>query len=393
MSKRITGPIHRERLRGMMLLSAYGDALGADHETNNAIHPAPFPKQLPQQTLDPEPDKWGYWVTTNELDSTAKGVTTDDTAFKLFLLHPWLQQILVGDSQLGETAFVEFISELKLTTLQPDWIGPPRNAQIVSWLDMYRASEVPEASEFFAPNVPIVFGLFLFLELAAIRTQYDPVENYRYFRNATVLDQGYASTATGFLTAITSLAFSSDPSQPSERFDRWLVDQSMNLIDELNSINLDHDEVATIQRIVTTMSELGEQQRGRSPHDFMVAFEETVITPHNPPFMSEPFAKPVHDPFRMLAEMYAAATYAEGDPYKTMRAVAFGSGDSDTVSAFLGTLQGIWFGEQRLRENSYLNEGFEIIEEVLKTTFQIDLNQHVDLFLNLQGESGSASFV
>ena len=109
--------------------------------------------------------------------------------------------------------------------------------------------------------------------------------------------------------------------------------------------------------------------------------------------MSEPFAKPVHDPFRILAEMYAAATYAEGDPYKTMRAVAFGSGDSDTVSAFLGTLQGIWFGEQRLRENSYLNEGFEIIEEVLKTTFQIDLNQHVDLFLNLQGESDSASFV
>ena len=47
-------PTAAERLRGMMLLSAYGDALGADHETNNAIHPAPFPKQLPQQTLDSE---------------------------------------------------------------------------------------------------------------------------------------------------------------------------------------------------------------------------------------------------------------------------------------------------------------------------------------------------
>ena len=125
----------------------------------------------------------------------------------------------------------------------------------------------------------------------------------------------------------------------------------------------------------------------------MVAFEETVITAPNPPFMSVPFAKPVHDPFRMLAEMYAATTYAEGDPYKAIQAVAFGSGDSDTVSAFLGTLQGIWFGEQLLRQNSYLNEGFEIIEDVLKTTFQVDLNQHVDLFLNLQGESDAASFV
>ena len=228
------------------------------------------------------------------------------------------------------------------------------------------------------------------MELAAIRTQYKPLENYRYFRSATVLDQGHGNAATGFLIAITSLAFSSDP---SERFDHWLVDQSKSLIAELISNNLDHDAVATIQRIVMTMSELGEQQRGRSPHDFMVAFEEAVLTPPNPPFMSEPIRKPVHDPFRMLAEMYAATTYAEGDPYKAIQALAFGSGDSDTVCAFLGTLQGIWFGENLLRQSAHLNEGFEIVEDVLRTTFGVDLNRHVDLFLNLRRESDSTSRV
>ena len=203
-----------------------------------------------------------------------------------------------------------------------------------------------------------------------------------------MLDQGYGNAATGFLIAITSLAFSSDP---SERFDHWLVDESNRLIDELISINLDHEAVATIQRIVATMSKLGEQLSDRSPHDFMVAFEATVLAPPSPPFMDEPFSKPVHDPFRMLAEIYAATAYAKGDPYKAIQALAFGSGDSDTVGAFLGTLQGIWFGEHLLRQNAHLNEGFDIVEGVLNTTFQVDLNRHVDLFLNLQGESDQTS--
>ena len=249
---------------------------------------------------------------------------------------------------------------------------------------------MPEEREFFFPDVPTVFGFFLFQELAAIRTHYKPAENYRFFRSATALDQGYASAATGFLIAITSLTFSSAPSDPLERFfDRWLIDQSNNLIDELLNTNVDRDAITTIQRIVVTMSELGERLRNESPHDFMVAFEESVINSPNPPFMSERFKEPLHDPFRMLAEIFAATSYAEGDPFHAMQALAFGSGDSDTVCAFLGTLQGIWFGEHLLRQDAYLNEGFDIVEEVLNTTFQVDLNQHVDLFLKLHGESSA----
>lgn len=381
-------PTATDRLRGMMLLSAYGDALGADHETQRAIHSAPIPKTLPEQTLLADPDKWGYWITQDQIGSPVKGVTTDDTAFKLFILHPWLRQILEGNSDLNENAFRQFIYQLKSSSTQPTWLAQPRNAQIDSWLDMYRASEVGEQAEFFIPEVPIVFGLFMFLELAAVRTHYRTVDNYRYFHNATVLDQGYAKSATGFLMAIASLAFSSDP---ADRFDNWFVQQSINLADELISLNLNRDDVLTITRIVETMTKLGERQRGSSPHEFMVAFEQAVVRADTPPFMDESFQQAVHDPFRMLAEMYAATAYAAGDPFRAIQPLAFGSGDSDTVSAFLGTVLGIWFGEKSLRQNASLDNDLTIVESVLRETFEVDLNQHVELFLRLQGEGGSQS--
>ena len=109
MSNLKTGPSLEDRLRGMLLLSAYGDALGADHESQREIHTAPLPDRLPEQTLAAEPDPWQYWATTHQLDSPVKGLTTDDTAFKLFLLHPWLEQVSVGGSSFDEIGFREFL--------------------------------------------------------------------------------------------------------------------------------------------------------------------------------------------------------------------------------------------------------------------------------------------
>ena len=227
MSNRTTGPALEDRLRGMMLLSAYGDAMGADHESQRAIHSAPLPTRLPEQNLIADADRWGYWASTNQLNPPVKGLTTDDTAFKLFILHPWLEEISAGDSSLNETSFRQFLTQLKSSEIEPAWIRTPRDAQIDSWLDMYRAADADETSEFFSPEVPIVFGLFMFLELAAFRTDYSAVENYLYFRDFTVLDQGYAKSATGFLTAITSLAFASNP---ADRFDDWLLFESKDVV-------------------------------------------------------------------------------------------------------------------------------------------------------------------
>ena len=387
MSNPNTGPTLEDRLRGMLLLSAYGDALGSDHEQQEVVHSAPLPNRLPEQTLVAETNPWRYWATTDQLNPPVKGLTTDDTAFKLFLLHPWLQKVLASNSIFDERDFRRFLAQLKTSEIQPTWIRTPRDAQIDSWLDMYGAADFGENSNFFSPGVPIVFGLFMFLELAAFRTDYSAVENYLYFRDFTALDQGYAKSATGFFIAITSSAFGS---KPTDRFDEWLLRESKTLADELLGLDIDSGEVSTILGIVESMSELGKSLRGQTPHELMTAFEAAVVKPTHPPFMDTKFEGGIFDPLRMIAEMFAAAAYANGDPVRAIQPLAFGSGDSDTVCSFFGVLLGIWFGETALRQHTELDTDLTAVERLLSQTFQVDLNQHVALFMQLRGEGESS---
>ena len=387
MSNQNTEPTLDDRLRGMLLLSAYGDALGSDHEQQQEIHSAPLPDRLPEQTLVADTNPWRYWATTHQLNPPVKGLTTDDTAFKLFLLHPWIQEVQTHESSFDETGFRQFLAKLKTNEVQPTWIRAPRDAQIDNWLDMYQAADVDESSGFFSPRVPIVFGLFMFLELAAFRTDYSTVENYLYFRDITNLDQGYAKSATGFFTAITSNAFASDP---ADRFCDWLLRESTALCDELLGHNVDTDEVSTILRVVESMTELGKNLRDQTPHEFMLAFEAAVVESAHPPFMNNSFQGEIFDPLRMLAEMYAATAYAEGDPVRAIQPLAFGSGDSDTVCALFGVLLGIWFGENALRQqHANLSADLTIVERLLHETFEVNLNQHVALFMQPRGERES----
>ena len=305
-------PTSTDRLRGMILLSAYGDAFGAEHEGVSSIHPAPFPDRLPTQNIGAVTNRWGYWVTQAEAGNAAKGIPTDDTAFKLFILHRWLESNLEGDACFSEISFRQFIAQLNGSSIQPAVIGSPRDGQIDSWLNMYQAAEAspPRIKEFFEPGVPVVFGFFLFLEMAALRTDYQAIENFHFFRNITILDQGYAKTATGFLLAITALAFSSDPSV--QGFDDWFLQEFEKLTSELGFEESNNQDVLIIERIFETMTSLGRSLRGSTPYEFMVAFEQTVIEPTQPPFMNQAFQQAVFDPFRMLAEMVAVVAYAEG---------------------------------------------------------------------------------
>jgi len=132
------------------------------------------------------------------------------------------------------------------------------------------------------------------------------------------------------------------------------------------------------------MTNFGVEQRGKSAHDFMVAFEEFVIKPDNPPFMSESFKCLRFDPFRFLAEIFSSTAYAEGDPYVSIQPLAFGSGDSDTVTSFLGTLMGAWYGEKALKSNFNLTSDLQTLERVLSEVFKIDLQKQANIFLRLQ---------
>ena len=192
------------------------------------------------------------------------------------------------------------------------------------------------------------------------------------------------------MLAITALAFSSDPLVQS--FDEWFLREFEKLTIELGFEEDSNQDILIIEKIFETMITLGADLRGSTPHEFMVAFEQAVIESDHPPFMDQPFQQAVFDPFRMLAEMVAVVAYAEGDPHRAMQTLAFGSGDTDTVNAFLGTLMGIWFGESLLLQNNSLNADLKTVERVLTTVFQVNLNEHVSTFLSLRGESNMEFF-
>jgi len=143
--------------------------------------------------------------------------------------------------------------------------------------------------------------------------------------------------------------------------------------------DIDKADVNTIKSLISTMTKIGKDERGKGPHDFMVSMENQLLGTL-PPFMDIPFADKVFDPFRFLAEMYASLAYAEGRPFEAMQPLAFGSGDTDTVTTFLGTLMGAWYGESALRADARLSNDFEVVEKMLNKTFKIDLDQCTALF-------------
>ena len=57
------------RISGMILLGAYGDAYGAEHETRGHIHDDPFPKRLPARNLANH--HWGTWLPAASIPNPA----------------------------------------------------------------------------------------------------------------------------------------------------------------------------------------------------------------------------------------------------------------------------------------------------------------------------------
>lgn len=134
----------------------------------------------------------------DKIGPRAKGVPTDDTAYKLYILHPWFEAINAGTANFTEKSFRDFIDGLQGTSTTPQWVAEVRDLQIDAWFEMYEAFEAGRGDIFFEPDVPIVFGMFMFLEIAPFRIKSDLVDNYQYFKNCTVLDQGYVKVASEF---------------------------------------------------------------------------------------------------------------------------------------------------------------------------------------------------
>ena len=380
------GPLDdlRDRIRGMLWLGVYGDALGALHEAKGFDGEVGEPtSRLPKMPEEIEPRAWFIWAPAN-LVVGRRGVPTDDSMFRLFMLQRWLLEDPVRTSY-DEPAFREF-----LAGLEPGEEGSwqrHRHAQAVDWEKMFEAAEAepPQQVQFFEPGKPAVFGLFMLLEMAAFGVGRDPMEVYEEFYGATQLDQGYGRAVTALLATWLADALGRDGSPEEAGVD--LVTRLLDVLDHRLAETQDEVELAELADLVAVVEraiDLGVEFRGQDESHFMEALAQRVY--HGSDW---PYGRNI-DPFFFLLQITSVLSFAR-DPLQALRALAWGVGDSDTVASQLGSLLGARLGYQYLLSlqdaDVLLADEFQTLHNVLYSIFDLDLDSRVDVFLRPADES------
>ena len=373
-----------DKMRGMLLFGAYADALGAAQEGQQTPTPDPVPTMLSPRDMPEWGEAWGTWLPAI-VHARRVGMPTDSTCYRLCVLHPWLAAIADGERTFDETSLRAFMADLQHEPLYPEWYSFACKAQLKDWAAMFQAQHEGRSDVFFNPGVPIIFGLYLYLEMAAVHHGKTPVETFALYEHQACLDQGYAKPVTALLATLVSLAVQESP--VGAPFSEWFFGSSRAVLDDVAHSGSDSPALSVLQKILDSMQELGTSLQGKTEATFNTAFKEQVIDPSHPPFLIQPFSGGVADSYCTLAQIAATIAYAKDDPALAVRTIAHSYGDTDAVASLLGTLIGVWYGEQRLytapSQGLDLRAEIELVEANLTELFHIDLAQRVQIFSRL----------
>lgn len=303
-----------DKIRGMLLLGAYADALGAAQEGQEMPTPDPVPKTLPARAMPEWGKAWGTWLPAI-VHVKRVGMPADSTCYRLCILHPWLEAITKGERTFDETSLRAFMAELQHEPLYPEWYSFACKDQLKDWSAMFQAQQEARSAACFRPGVPVIFGLYLYLEMATVHHAGTPAETFAWYERQACLDQGYAKTVTAFLATLVSLAVQETPTGAS--FSDWFFRSSLVLCDGLALSGSEAQALSTLRSLLDSMQELGTQLRGKTEATFNTAFKERLIHPAQPPFMNQSFLGGVADPYRTLAQIAATIVYANDDPAAT----------------------------------------------------------------------------
>ncbi len=159
-----------DRIKGMVFLSLYGDALGFPHEFK-------FNKERKAELLTKSEflrpsdcnDPWACWSSYDQILPEQSGILSDDSFYKLKIQIPFLKKY----GYYSDEAFAEHC----LAILdQPSFI-PAMKAQVIDWLYMLDQIQLPrnlsenirtkikkkkQTQSFYDPKSSACFGLFLF---------------------------------------------------------------------------------------------------------------------------------------------------------------------------------------------------------------------------------------
>ena len=380
----------RDKVEGMLLCGAYGDALGAPHELAGlqggvtdptGIYKLSFGKNFYH---DPQPNQWNVWPPP-DLVSDFCGIVTDDTAYRISIFHEFLRDALSRGEIFTEARFREWMSGPGKSLHQgerPDWFLECRNAQIDHWLEMFAAREKNEEAVFFIPDIPIVFGIFLYQELGVLFPGKPSPLIYSIFRNLCKLDQSYAGVITGLTNTLMAAAMGVERPE-RQSFADWFRDSAAELLAEVGQLageSEDGEFITRLKNITSEMQKLGGDLQNASELNFVTELKHRVYD-HSDWF--NPRLKNF-DPLLFWMQMVAATAYGGSDPICALRVLAASAGDADTVPSVLGSLIGTYYG---LREMFSLRSldlrfGDELmkVQDYLNTLLGVNLLEESELF-------------
>lgn len=388
----------KDKMMGMLLLGAYGDALGAPHEVSglsgNTGDPATAQRLRPFRDYNrAEASPWGIWPNPANINRDKKGVPTDDTSFRVSLLHQWLCEEARGNSAPTEARFLAWLRRQRQpAATAPQW-QKSRHQQSLAWIcmleDCQRMRTNPDGFQerdcnpFFRQNIPVVFGLFMYLELAAIYACCPRDQVFNRFKNFTCLDQSYGQYITALLATVLSQGLCESDKQLG--FDQWFA----GAVDGVVNANLgDAAQRRVVKAAVTQARQFGRNNRNLNEKDFIEKLKREIFDAALPAPADRRGLRSF-DPLLFLKQMTAVAAYAGNDVRKALRLLAVGPGDADTVPSQLGSIIGACLGERRLRQ---LNPGFSqdltAAKDCIKRLYNIELSDLADCLVTLAHKQG-----
>jgi ADP-ribosylglycohydrolase len=345
-------PTHlHNKVRGMLLLGALGDALGAVHEQESAfdgivLDPGEL-RTLPTLKAGISPNPWGFWPPP-EMTGGRRGVPTDDTAFRFAMLHPWLVRAADQDDPLNDDSFVRWAEELADGPAD-DWLSERKRDQARDWVSMYRAQANAQSERYYKPDAPVAFGLFMFLPLAALYADSPPEEIFRIFAGFTRLDQSHAGVGTGLFACLLAQAIASKPIDTEADIADWFRAAALETVDRAGALD-DASFAQPVARYRLAMEHawrFAQEHNQQSEHDFARAFSAWVVDACWCPGHTHP-AGGCTDPLTFWVQFHGALIYTKGQVNATLRLLASMSGDCDTAAMLGGTLLGGLLGYDRL---------------------------------------------
>ena len=133
-----------DRAKGMVLLSFYGDSLGLPGEFNFDVKQYALGSKSSHYSNAFYNDPWAIWNTSKSIAKEEKGIISDDSYFKLFLLNSYFKFLSDKKRNHSDMLLYDHLFSLRSKPLKSDKQQPWFNAyqeHLSDWFKMYDISQ------------------------------------------------------------------------------------------------------------------------------------------------------------------------------------------------------------------------------------------------------------